>query len=297
LKLQPSAEISAVLESRLHWILDGAIGTELERRGYPSKLPLWTSPANIERSDLVEAIHQEYLEAGATIITANTFRSSYYTYEKGGRSWEEAKDACRAAIRIARSTVSSANILVAASLAPLEDCYKPRDTPSDDVLRKYHSRQVQMLASFNPDMILAETINNSTEALIIAELCADLGFPYMISLITDGKGMLLSGEDMIRLIAGLEQYSPLAILLNCRPAEWINNDMLILKESASGIFGAYANAPGKPDDDGNWTRALDDVPHYIEHALMWKSMGARIIGGCCGTTPEYIKNISAHLLP
>lgn len=296
MKLRRSREILSSLNSRPLWILDGAIGTELERRGYPTKLPLWTSPANIERPDLVTAIHQDYLVAGATIITANTFRSSYYSYEKGGYSSLEAEDACRSAIRIARSIASSYNALVAASLAPLEDCYQPGDTPSNSVLIEYHSRQIRLLTNCKPDFILAETINTSREVLTIADQCNQSGFPFMISLITDGQGMLLSGESLNHLITELNQYNPLAVLLNCRPPEWISRDMPILQESAPRLFGAYANAPGTPDEEGNWTRATDDVPDYLRHARGWKSMGAKIIGGCCGTTPEYIRNISADLL-
>ena len=156
--LQYPSEIAATFKSRSLWILDGAIGTELERRGYASTLPLWTSPANIERPDLVAAVHQEYMDAGATIITANTFRSTYYTYLKAGHSSQECEEACRAGIDIA-SKVVSGKALLAASLAPLEDCYRPDDTPPEDVIEEYHTKQVQLLASCNPDLILAETIN------------------------------------------------------------------------------------------------------------------------------------------
>ncbi|MDH3650133.1 MAG: homocysteine S-methyltransferase family protein, partial [Saprospiraceae bacterium] len=94
-------ELSKIIDQKPLWILDGAVGTELERLGYQTHLPLWTATANAEVPALIQQIHMRYAAAGADILTANTFRTSYYTYKKTANE-EGAILACKQGVQLAR---------------------------------------------------------------------------------------------------------------------------------------------------------------------------------------------------
>ena len=107
-------------------IMDGAMGTELMRRGIDLPLPLWSSMSNIHQYDQVMNIHKDYIEAGSDIVTTNTFRTTPRTFIKAGYSQDESeiisKQCCNMAIKAAKQAVKKKNTLIAGSIAPLEDC-------------------------------------------------------------------------------------------------------------------------------------------------------------------------------
>jgi|TARA_B100000315_G_scaffold188911_1_gene178712 homocysteine S-methyltransferase len=113
-------------------LLDGAMGTELLHRGVNVSLPLWSASAVEEAPEIVEQIHRDYMKAGADIITTNTFRTTTRTFLKIGASPDEAraraKTSTNEAVRLAKKAASG-NVMVAGSIAPLEDCYAPELFP------------------------------------------------------------------------------------------------------------------------------------------------------------------------
>jgi homocysteine S-methyltransferase len=139
------------------WSLDGALGTELERRGVPSTLRLWSTHAPLAAPDQVVAIHREYLEAGAALLTANTLR----TQARGGLVGRGAA-LCAEAIALAREAIRDAGAphgaaLVAGSAPPLQDCDRPDLAPDDDALAREHGALAENLASAGADLMLCQT--------------------------------------------------------------------------------------------------------------------------------------------
>ena len=124
-------------------ILDGGMGTELQRRGYKTKLPFWSSSANLDSYGLVKSIHEDYVEVGVDIITTNTFRTQKYIFEKTGKSMELAKKATELAVKVAIQVKNEVDreVFVGGSLSPLEDCYSPDDVPDNSILRDDHFYQ------------------------------------------------------------------------------------------------------------------------------------------------------------
>ncbi len=155
------ASIADRLTENPFLILDGAMGTELERRGYHTTLPLWSALANTEASFLVKQIHDDYIDAGADIITANTFRTTSHTLSKQNNT-HTAEHFTRRAVEIARDAIreSGKDVLLAGSLAPLEDCYSPELVPPEDVIRAAYAEQIKILAGAGVDVVLAETMIN-----------------------------------------------------------------------------------------------------------------------------------------
>ena len=294
--MRSSNEILQFINSRPLVILDGAMGTELERRGFQTTLPAWSASANTEAPQLVKAIHTEYIHAGADVITTNTFRTTSYTFEKLNRG-VEAEGLFFRGIQLAIDAAKSNQVLIAGSIAPLEDCYRPDLVPSDQTLHAYHSTTIKWFLKSEVDFILLETMNNLAETHTLSELLVEHSIPFMVSFIPGGPNTLLSGEPLETAIKEITPYQPLAMLLNCRPPEELNRSLPHLCSSYSGWAGLYANGSGRFDPDLGWK--WDEVTweeHYLDYAKKWQQKGIKIIGGCCGTNASLIKKLRA-LLP
>lgn len=278
------------------YILDGAMGTELQRRGIPTTLPLWSAHALFENPTVVKTIHKDYIRAGADIITTNTFRTQRRTLAKAGHE-DETEAINRLAVDLAvqarKETRSTRRVLIAASMTTLEDCYAPDLVPDDETCRREHAEQAQILARTPIDFFLLETLNTIREAQAAAEAVSRTGKSFAISFMTATNGHLLSGESLEDAVAAIDAFSPIAYLVNCQSPLTSTRSLLALSELTTLPFGLYANGIGHPDTHHGWIFANGtSVEKYAEAAREWKAMGASIIGGCCGTTPEYTKAYS-----
>ena len=284
---------SAPLRSRLAeakpLLLDSAMGTELERRGARSQLPLWSAWALLESPSLVLAIHRDDLEAGADILTANTFRTHRRSLEKAGKR-KRAEELTLQAVELARRAAgeSSRPILVAGSLSPLEDCYRPDLVPDDGTLWQEHGQQASLLQAAGADLILAETHNTVRELVAAVRAAKETGLPVIASAVTDGQGRLLSGETVEEAAKALTPFRPDALAINCVPAPSLLFDLRRLSEASPGApLAAYGNL-GPPSGPGGTQFPYEIDPRdYAELARSWIAVGARIVGGCCGTTAAH----------
>lgn len=278
-------------------LLDGATGTELERRGVRTGLPLWSAHALLENPEAVARIHGEYAEAGAEALTANTFRTQRRTLARGGLG-DRARELTATAVALAREGGRRAGkdeILVLGSAPPLEDCYRPDLVPADDVaLREEHHEHAANLAGAGVDGILVETMNTTREAVAAAAAACDTGLPTLVSFIGNARGQLLSGESLDASLRAVADREPTAVGVNCLPVSSVHACIPALL--ACGLpFFAYANQ-GEPLADGGWHYSEERTPEaYAEHATAWVQAGARLVGGCCGTRPDHIRALAARL--
>jgi homocysteine S-methyltransferase len=270
-------------------LLDAAMGTELQRRGADTRLPLWSARALVESPELVSAIHRDEIATGAEVLTANTFRTHRRTLARGGLP-ERSRELTALAVRLARQAAKGAGreVFVAGSLSPLEDCYRPDLVPDDDALESEHREQSESLAAAGVDLILLETHNTVRELVAAARAAKATGLPFITSMVTDGTGRLLSGEPIENAVHAVEPLEPDALSVNCVPARRLALDLLRLAESAGDRpLAAYGNL-GLPADDRGWEFTDELSPEaYAGYARKWVAAGARIVGGCCGTTPAH----------
>ncbi len=268
-------------------LLDGPIGTELARRGVSIDGPAWSAAALLTDLDAIRAIHRDYVACGAELLTANTFRTHARSLERIGRS-RQAGEMTRLAVEIARGEAGETTY-VAGSQAPLEDCYRADLTPSDRDLRREHQQMAEHLASAGVDVILAEAHPTMREAVAVAQAARAVGMPVMVSFVCGRDGRLLSGESLIVAAEAALAYDPLAIMVNCVPAEAAASAVNeLLSVAGRTPVGVYANV-GWSDDEGRWTNTDSLQPAvYADQAATWLSSGARLVGGCCGTTPGHI---------
>jgi S-methylmethionine-dependent homocysteine/selenocysteine methylase len=275
-------------------VLDGALGTELERRGAPSALPLWSAHALLLRPELVRAIHGDYVAAGAEVLTANTFRTQRRTLARAGLG-ERAAALTAEAVALARAAAAGAGagrrVLVAGSIAPLEDCYHPERVPDDAALAREHAEHAQNLAAAGADLLLVETMNTTREAVAAARAARATGLPTWVSFVCGGDARLLSGEPLALALAAVAALHPEAVLVNCLPPRDVPPCLDVLA-GAGTPFGVYANL-GAPDADGGFLRSDDCSPAaFGAYAAGWARAGARILGGCCGTSPAHVRAVA-----
>ncbi|MCP5045222.1 MAG: homocysteine S-methyltransferase family protein [bacterium] len=278
------------LQSDAPVLLDGATGTELERRGHPSQLPLWSTGALLHAPEAVETIHRHYVEAGAEIITANTFRTQSRVLAGSETTQGRALELSKTAVALARNAAAlqPEQVWVAGSAPPLEDCYLPERVPGPGALEKEHHEHASNLARAGVDLILVETMNCIAEACAAAKAAHETDLPFFSSFICDQTGRLLSSERLEDAIEAVEEYGPEIVLVNCLPPSAVAGCLPALVASGRA-FGVYANL-GAPYPNSPDRRVEDHDPSaYVKQAEQWIAAGARVVGGCCGTTPAHIR--------
>ncbi|MBP1678172.1 MAG: calE2 [Bacteroidetes bacterium] len=290
--------LTELLSRRPALVLDGAMGTELQRRGVDTGLPLWSARALASNPEAVLRIHREYAAAGADILTATTFRTTPRTFRRAGAS--DRSDALTAlAVALARKAADETlgrTVLVAGSIAPLEDCYRPDLVPSDGELQEEHGLQATRLARAGVDFILLETMGTVREAVAALGAARDTGNEVAVSFLCAADGRLLGGEPLEDAVRAVARLKPTILSLNCVPADQADAAIDSLTAAWPGPWAIYPNA-GRPEDlaTGVIMHAVSPGA-YAVHARRWLSAGARIVGGCCGTTPDHIAAVRA-LIP
>jgi S-methylmethionine-dependent homocysteine/selenocysteine methylase len=289
-------------------LLDGAMGTELDRRGVATPLPLWSAAALIEAPEVVRAIHEDYIRAGADVVTTNTFRTTARTMRRAGRPLEEAERLTRLAVTLAREARDAAvagagsgagrDVWIAGAMAPLEDCYRPDLAPPSAEAAAEHAAQAALLADAGADLLLVETMNTIAEAAEAAKAARATGLPFFVSFIPRSEREIYGGDSLEEGARAVDAFGPDAILVNCVPAETAERCLDTLARATRRPIGCYPNA-GHPDfDRGTWRHDDETTPErFAAHAGTWIRHGALVVGGCCGTGPGHTKALREALPP
>jgi homocysteine S-methyltransferase len=231
------------------------------------------------------AIHQDYVQAGADLLTTNTFR----THARNLGSAALAKDYTTLAVHLAQSAAQtgSRQVWIAGSAAPLEDCYSPHLTPDYPTCQREHLAHMENLAAAGVDFALIETMPTQHETLAAAQAAHHIGLPFMVSFVLNADFDLLSGEALAAAIQAITPLQPLSFLINCIPTRHIAAAVQKLRALTPRPIGAYGNM-GTPDEVQGWAfeNALSPLDYCLQ-ARAWLELGAKIIGSCCGSTPHH----------
>lgn len=284
-------------------LLDAALGTELTRRGADTGPPLWSARALREAPGLVARVHEENAAAGADVLTAGTFRTHARNLRAAGVPGAEAaglsRELARLAVALAReggtkgraeSGRPDAPFLVAGSLSPLEDCWRPDLVPEAPGRLREHAAQAEALALAGCDLILVETMGTAREALDAVAAASESGLPVAASFTTDGDGHLLSGEPLVESARALLDLPrpPGAVGVNCVPARRLGGELARLAAALPGVpLVGYGNTGQSLDDRDLFPSEPIDPAEYALEASRWLTLGARLVGGCCGTTAAH----------
>lgn len=276
------------------FLLDGPMGTELSRRGSDTTLPLWSARSLLNEPDLVLQIHQDYIKAGADIITTNTFRTSQWTLQKAGLSTTKAKELTKLAVSLAKEARGkSGNCFIAGSIAPLEDCYSPQLVPANDILSNEHPKLISDLAEAGVDIFLIETMNSFKESKIAFECTKDYpDIPVIVSFTCDDQGHILNGDSWNEVTTFFKDKVDI-LSVNCSSFLGTSraiHKLLKLQVSNWGVYPNFGTLNGQ-----NWSPNVNsDSIHAAIHE--WISLGPKLIGTCCGALPSDTQKIHQKLL-
>ncbi len=289
-------------------LMDGAVGTELARRGIDTTLPLWSARALIDDRgcETLQLIHADYARAGAEILITNTFRTTLRALGRAGLGdqWRlynrRAVEAARAGAGAgADAGAGGPGALVAGSVAPLEDCYRPDEVPAQADCQREHRRQVDLLAQLGVDLIVIETMNLGREAVAAADAARAVGIDALVSLCPGSPAKLLSGETLSEVLPRILQAGGeriLGCLLNCGSPDLLASAFVGFTGIRPDVpHGLYAHL-GEPDPVSGWRLPRDQDPEgYASWMALRVNEGARLIGGCCGTGPAHIAALASRL--
>ena len=283
-------------------LVDGAMGTELERRGAKTPLPLWSAEALRSAPDLVRQIHEDYIRAGADVLTTATFRTTKRTMAKAGLPESEAERLTLLAVSLARQARDAAavgrEVWIAGALAPLEDCYRPQAAPTEDEAAPEHAEQARVLAGAGVDLLLVETMNTIGEARAAASAAQAAGIPFLVSFICADPATILSGEPLADAARAMVPFGPAAILVNCTPPDIVGGCLDTLARSVPTPIGCYPNAGGSDFETEEWQLETRVSPEGLARlAAGWIRSGALVLGGCCGTGPAHVRALRSALPP
>lgn len=288
-------------------LLDGGMSLELSQRSANRTPRRWSAEYLIEEPDLVREVHADYIRAGATVITTNTY-SSTFTRMAMVHAADEVPLMQRVACEMAQRArdqagQSGAGVLIAGGLPPLNGTYRPDRVRAFDINLDEYRRLVELQAPY-VDLFLCETMSTGEEALSAAQAACETGKPVWVSWsLQDDAPRLRSGETIEEAAAMLDKLDIAALLANCSSPESIGRAMDEL--IATGLpCGGYANAftfipltytPGKTREQ--LTTRQDLGPEvYARHVLDWVQQGASIVGGCCEVGPRHIAALKEALV-
>ncbi len=285
-------------------LLDGAMGRQLRFRGVPISDTIWSANALLTAPDIVRRIHQDYIVAGADIITTNTYGLIRRDLAKAGIENQFA--ALNAlACSLAREACNAADhhVLIAGSLPPLRGSFRPDLVAPFEDIAPYYQEHAELLAP-HVDILLCETMSNAMEGRAAAESACRTGKPVWVSwtLHEDHSGRLRSGELIADAFSALADLPITGFLMNCCAPESITAAIPQLTKMTGQRIGGYANTfqpipgdwrlDGDKDSDGFIPLRTDlDPSGYADHVSHWIKAGASIVGGCCGTGPEHIRRL------
>lgn len=289
-------------------LLDGGLGTELERRGHRQMGRLWSSALVRQDPEALQQVHRDYLDAGAHVISTATFQAALPTLRAANLHQAEAEELLREAVELAdevrrdylRSHPGRRRRLVAASIGPYGAslCNGAEYTGSYDLsisqLKAFHLERWRVLASTAADFIACETIPTFAEVQALARLIFLHPQTWAtMSLVCKDAEHLADGTPLKQALQALQHLPNLAAVgINCIAPRLVSQTLPILQRYASAPLMVYANGSNAWDLQTRQSTDLVPAEDYACQANQWLSLGAEVVGGCCKTTPEHIRQIA-----
>ncbi|MEE9199560.1 MAG: homocysteine S-methyltransferase family protein, partial [Dehalococcoidia bacterium] len=248
-------------------ILDGGIGAELSRRGVEWRYPeLWSANGLLLSPDTVRTLHQDYILAGAEVITTNTYNTHRVNLERVGIG-DRTGELNRLAVHLAQEARDNAGgdreVLIAGAMAQLHHS-RPGDLPSVETARSVYREQAEALAEAGVDLFLIESLYQVFDARYGAEAAAATGLPTWVGIRCGSDGKVVSGENLSELTESLAGMGVSAILIH-------HTDVQDSAAALSDLQQAYSGTTGIYPDTGQFRRPVWDAtdaispPNFLEY--------------------------------
>jgi S-methylmethionine-dependent homocysteine/selenocysteine methylase len=272
-------------------LIDGATGTEIERRGVPMVNNAWNGGGAMTHPEIVRQVHEDYIRCGAQIVISNTFSTSRHVLKDADLE-EHFELLNRRGIELAieaRTNMKTPNVLVAGGITHWSFT---RQIPPSQQLRANIEEQVAIMAKAGADLIMLEMMADVERMLIVLEAAQKSGLPVWVGfschLDDDGEPRLLDGPTLLEGVQAVQDKDVAVVTIMHTEVEYVEACLKVLEANWRGPIGVYAHsgrfvAP-------NWI--FNDVispEDYVSAADSWLQQGVQVVGGCCGIGFEHIQ--------
>ncbi len=296
------ATLTAKLDRGEAVILDGGMGTEIKMRGIAAGSSELSVAAMVDSPEGIREIHEDFIRAGAEVTITNTYNCNAGKLAHIG--WISKSEAQAETVRLnelaakaaleARAATPDHEVIVAGSLGPLSQSYNPDAVQAYEECLNAYREQVRVLAQAGVDVILVETCTKIHEAVAGVTAAVEAGMPAWAGFVVDEQGRVASGESILEAQVAIRDAGASVLFLNCSQAPYVTAALKELVGRHDMPIGAYAQ--GAVYEGRGWDfKNYMSPEEYLDYAKEWAGLGARVIGGCCGTAPEHIKALAAGL--
>ena len=265
--------------------IDGGLSTALEELGADLKSILWTGDLIDKNPERIIAAHRAYIDAGAKFVISSSYQVSYIGEDKTGKSDDEITKLLEKSTELAQIAKGKTDTKIAASIGPYGAAlgdgseYRGNYLISNEELKEFHRRRIEVLARTEPDLFAVETIPSVREAKIVEDLINKINIPYWVSFSCKDESHISEGDTFEDAILSLEK-SPnrLAVGINCTDPRFISPLLRSVRSRES--FVIYPNAGRVWDAESKiWVGEKLGMNKYLKD---WSDLGVSYLGGCCG---------------
>ncbi len=284
------------LEANEIVLIDGATGTELQRRGVPMDMVAWSGAAVLSHPDIVRETHEDYIRSGSRVIIANTFGSTRQMLEPAGFG-DQVETVNRSAVELAilaRENLADAAVAVAGSISAMPPGFDRGAYQSAEKELESYREAATILTKAGADIIALEMMEDTTHAPRAMRAALETGLPIWLGMsckrAEDGRivSFACPDTDFTEILDALIPMGPTVVNIMHSEIRAIGSAIELIRERWSGPIGVYPESGyfAKP----NW-EFVDVIPpeELVTEALGWVAAGVRLLGGCCGTSPAHIK--------
>ncbi|AGF56282.1 homocysteine S-methyltransferase [Clostridium saccharoperbutylacetonicum] len=292
-------------------ILDGALATELENRGCDINDSLWSAKILAEKPEMIGKVHYDYFAAGADCAITSSYQATIDGFVQKGFSEAEAISLIKRSVQIAKKArddfwnnsenrKNRPTPLVAGSVGPygayLADGseYRGDYNITEEELISFHRPRIKLLIEEGVDILACETIPSLMEAKAIIKLLKEFPNVYCwISFSCKNELEISDGTPIAECAKSLDDYSQVAAIgLNCTAPQYVQLLITEIKNNSNKPIVVYPNSGEKYDANSKTWHGNSSSHSYCCNAKGWFEAGAKLVGGCCRTTPEDIKAIA-----
>lgn len=288
-------------------VSDGAMATELEKRGVATNSALWSATAMLDHPDAIQAVHQSYLDAGAKIMTTNTYQANVPAFEQAGIAAAQARQLIQQAVTIAHTARDASHVtdaVIAGSIGPYgayladgsEYTGAYQLTPS--AYQDFHRERLALIMAAGVDVLALETMPRLDEVQALVQLITTTWTQqsYWVSFSIKDPQTLCDGTSLAvaaKWVAA--QPNVVAVGVNCTTLENIAPALTTLKAAVAVPLIVYPNSGDQYDPVTKTWQETHLSHQFASFVPQWLAAGARIIGGCCRTTPKDIATVARAL--
>ncbi|UCG22641.1 MAG: homocysteine S-methyltransferase [Chloroflexota bacterium] len=296
-------------------ILDGGLATELESRGYDLADELWSARVLLEDPEAIRQLHRDYLAAGADCIITASYQGTVAGFMKRGLDEADAEALLRSSVTLAvdardsfwrepANRIGRRKPIVAASVGPygayLADGseYTGRYDLDEAGLKEFHRRRWQLLAATDADILACETIPSIAECRALAQLLLETpGRWAWFSFSCKDAQHISDGSRLADCLSFLDDIGPVAAVgINCTSPVHVPGLLREARAATAKPLVLYPNSGEMYDAESKRWSGRTDANDFAQSCQEWQAAGAWVIGGCCRTGPEHIRQIRGRLI-